>query len=69
MKKIDLSKILLPYVKKKLWIALNPEADRVVGRGKNPKEALDEAKKADIKSPIIFQALPDYSGFAPKTQK
>lgn len=68
-KKVDLSKILLPYSKKKLWVALSPEEDTVVGHGKSPKEALDEAKEKDIESPILLQALSDYSGFVPKTQK
>lgn len=68
-KKVDLTKILLPYSKKKLWVALNSEENRVVGYGKNPQEALNKAKKENIESPILLQALPDYSGFAPKTQE
>ncbi len=69
MKKVDLSKILLPYSKKKLWVALSSGENQVVGCGKNPKEALNEAKEKNIESPILLQALPDYSGFVPKTQK
>ncbi len=68
-KKLNLTKILLPYAKKKLWVALSPEGDKVVGSGKDPKEALEEAKKKRISSPILLQAVPDYSGFVPKTVK
>ena len=70
MKKvIDLTKQLLPYAKKKLWVALSPKHYGVVGTGKDPKEALEEAKKKKVDSPILFQAIPDYSGFVPQTKK
>ncbi len=29
-KKLNLSKILLPYTRKKLWVALSPEGDKVI---------------------------------------
>jgi len=68
-KRLNLTKILLPYVKKKLWVALSPEGDEVVGSGKDPKEALEKARKKKISLPILLQALPDYSGFVPKSEK
>ncbi|KKS15823.1 MAG: hypothetical protein UU71_C0013G0012 [Parcubacteria group bacterium GW2011_GWB1_41_6] len=69
MKKIDLTKILTPYAKKRLWVALAPKGDKIVGSGEGPKEALEKAKQKKIKSPILFQALPDYSGFVPRIKK
>lgn len=68
-KKIDLTKILLPYSKKKLWVALNPKGDKVIASGKDPKEALKKAREKKVKSPILLQALSDYSGFVPKIRK
>jgi len=68
-KKLDLTKILLPYAENKLWVALSPAGDKIAGSGRSPKEALDEAKKKKIFSPILLQALPDYSGFVPKIGK
>jgi len=68
-KKLNLTKILLPYAKKKLWVALSPEGNKVVGSGRDPKEALEKAKKKKVLSPILLQALPDYSGFVPKIEK
>lgn len=69
MKKLNLTKILLPYAKKKLWVALSPKGDKVVGAGKDPGEALEGARKRKIRLPILIQALPDYSGFVPKIGK
>lgn len=68
-KQLNLTKILLPYTKKKLWVALSSKGDKVVGSGKDPKEAVENAKKKKVKFPILLQALPDYSGFVPKTEK
>lgn len=68
MKRIDLTKRLSPYAKKKLWVALSPENYKVVGAGKDPEKALNEAKKRKIKSPILLQALLDYSGFIPSAK-
>lgn len=69
MKTVDLTKILLPYARKKLWVALSPERYKVVGKGKDPKEALNEAKKKKVQSPILLQALSDYSGFVPQVKR
>jgi len=62
-KAIDLTKVLKPYTKKKLWVALSKDYKEVVGKGKTPKEALLEALKKEVESPTLIQALPDYSGF------
>jgi len=64
----DLSKILLPYAKKNLWVALSVDRKRVVGSGKTPKEALKEAKEKKVERPTLLQAIPDYSGFVPFTK-
>ncbi len=60
----DLTKILLPYAKKNLWVALSPDRKKVVGSGKTPKEALKEAEKKRVERPTLLQAIPDYYGFA-----
>ena len=65
----DLTKILLPYAKKNLWVALSEDRKKVVGSGKTPKEALKEAKEKKIERPILLQAIPDYSGFVPFTNR
>lgn len=69
LKKLDLTKILLPYAKKRLWVALSSKGDKVVTSGKDPIEALEKAKKKRARLPILIQAIPDYSGFVPKSQK
>ena len=64
-KSYDLTKIISPYVPKKLWVALSPDRRRVVGSGKTPKEAMAKAKEKKVEKPTIVQAIPDYSGFVP----
>ena len=64
-KTLNLSKLILPYAAKKLWIALSPDNKKVVGSGKTIKEAIEKAKKNKIERPTILQAIPDYSGFVP----
>lgn len=64
-KSYNLTKLLLPYAKERLWVALSPDKKRVVGKGKNLTEALEEAKKNNVEKPTFIQAIPDYSGFAP----
>ncbi len=61
----NLTKILLPYAKDRLWVALSPDRKKVVGSGKTPKEALEETKEKRVERPILLQAIPDYSGFIP----
>lgn len=62
---IDLIKKLLPYAKEKLWVAFSPDYE-IVGTGKDPKEAVERAKEKKVFSPILLQALEDYSGFVPQ---
>jgi hypothetical protein len=61
----NLTKILLPYTQKRLWVALSPDRKKVVGSGKTPKEAFEEAKEKKVERPTLLQAIPDYSGFVP----
>ena len=65
MKKIiDLTKKLLPYARKKFWVALSPDYKRVIAADKELKKVIEEAEKK--KGPfVLIQALPDYSGFVP----
>ncbi len=67
-KSYDLTKILLPYAEKKLWVALSPDRKKVIGSGRNPKEALEEAKESKVEKPTLLQAMPDYSGFVPSVK-
>jgi hypothetical protein len=60
---IDLSEILKPYIKDKLWVALYPDYKDIAGVGKTPKEALEQAKSNKIKNSILIQAVPDYSSY------
>ncbi|MCL4546836.1 MAG: hypothetical protein M1576_03750 [Deltaproteobacteria bacterium] len=62
---IDLSRILKPYAKKDLWVALYPDYKKIAGYGKTLKDALNEAKKNNVNKPFIIKAFSDYSGFAP----
>ena len=64
-KSYNLTKILLPYTRNKLWVALSPDRKKVVGSGKTPKEALEKAKEREIEKPTLLQAISDYSGFVP----
>ena len=64
----DLTKILLPYAKKNLWVALSVDRKKVVGSGKTPREALKEAEEKKVERPTLIQAIPDYSGFVPLTK-
>ncbi len=60
---IDLSKVLKPYIKDRLWVALCPDYKDVAGVGKTPKEALEAAKIKKVENSILIQAVPDYSGY------
>lgn len=68
IKSYDLTKILLPYTEKKLWVALSPDRKKVVGSGETPKEALKGAKEKKVERPTLLQAIPDYSGFVPSVK-
>ena len=60
---IDLSVVLKPYIKDRLWVALYPNYKKVAGIGKTPKEALEQAKCKRVENSILIQAIPDYSCF------
>jgi hypothetical protein len=60
---IDLSNILKPYIRDRLWVALCPDYKSVAGVGKTPKEALEEARSKKIENSILIQAIPDYSSY------
>jgi len=62
-KMIDLTKILKPFAKKKLWVALNSDYTKVSGYGSTPGEAFQNARKNNEENPVLIQALPNYSGF------
>jgi len=63
-KKLNLTKILLPYAKKKLWVALSLDYKKVIAAKKDLRRLIEEAEKK--KKPfVLIQALPDYSGFVP----
>jgi len=63
-KKLNLTKILLPYAKKKLWVALTKDYKKVIAAERDLKKTIEEAEKK--KKPfVLIQALPDYSGFVP----
>lgn len=62
--KINLIKLLKPYTKDKLWVALYPDYSKVAGTGKDPKEAFENANKK-VENPILIQAIPSYEGFVP----
>ena len=64
-KSLNLSKLILPYAARKLWIAFSPDNKKVVGSGKTIKEAIEKAKENQVERPTIIQAIPDYSGFVP----
>ena len=64
MEKADtLATILAPYTKDRLWVALNSERTKVVGKGERLNEALEEARKNKVENPIVITAIPDYSNF------
>ena len=62
-KAYNLAKILDPYTKDRLWVALNSERTEVVGKGKYLNEALEEARKNKVENPVVIKAIPDYSNF------
>lgn len=64
---IDLTKILKPYIKESLWVALDDNHEKVVGSGKTIKEAIDESRGNGNTNPFILKAQENYSGFAPNT--
>ncbi len=63
MENNNLAKILAPYTKDNLWVVLNSDRTKVVGKGTTLKGALEDAKKADSKNTVAMKAIPDSSGF------
>ena len=66
LKEINLTKILKPYEKDRLWVALYPDCSKVAGVGKTFSEALNNAKSKNIGKPVLIKAAADYLDFAPK---
>lgn len=58
---VDLSKILRDY--SNVWLALNPSSMKVVATGKEPKTALEKARKKGIDDPILTKAPRDYGTY------
>ena len=61
----DLRKVLRPYAKGRLWVALTPDLKKVAGSGRTPLSAIEKAREQGVASPTVLRALPDYSGFIP----
>ncbi len=61
IKSIDLSKILEPYSDE--WVALSEDEKKVVGRGKELKQALEEARKQGVDSPIVTKVPKEYGNY------
>jgi hypothetical protein len=59
----NLATILAPYIKDRLWVALDSERTKVVGKGKHLNEALEEARRNNIENPTVIKAIPDYANF------
>ncbi len=62
-RRIDLTKILKPYVKDNLWVALSPNYSKVVATGKDALKVIESAKNKNIKNPVMIKATEDYSSF------
>lgn len=50
---MDFTKVYQKY--KGLWVALSSNENKVVGAGKTPKSAIEEAKKAGVTKPYLFK--------------
>lgn len=57
----DLSKILRPYSDE--WVALSKDETKVVGSGKNLKQALEQAEKNGEEKPIITKVPKEYGSY------
>ena len=58
---MDLSKILDRYSDE--WVAISEDERKVVGSGKKLKEALEEAKKHGVNSPIVTKVPKKYGSY------
>ena len=63
MKNNDLTKILAPYVKKSLWVALSSDRTKVVGEGKTMVEAVKKARENGTSKPSLLKTSFKPSGF------
>lgn len=52
---LDLSAVLR-NAPRDCWLALTQDQSKVVGRGENMREALDEAKKNGVEDPVLIWA-------------
>ncbi len=57
----DLSKILDRYSSQ--WVALEPETNKVVASGVQPKAVLDEARASGTKHPILTRVPKNYGTY------
>jgi len=62
---VDLTKILKPYAKNRLWVALSDDRKSVMGSGRTPLKAIANAKERGVKEPAVLRARFDYSNLAP----
>lgn len=58
---VDLSNILRGY--SNTWLALNPDSMKVVATGREPKTALEKARKQGVEDPILTKAPKDYGTY------
>jgi len=63
--KKNLAELIRPYAKNKLWVALDKKGIKIMGVGKNPREAIDKARKQGVEAPSIIQARLDYGTLIP----
>ena len=61
VKPIDLSKILQSFSDE--WVALSEDEKKVVGSGKKLKEALEEARKHGVSSPVVTKVPKEYGNY------
>ncbi len=61
IKTIDLSKTLKNYSNE--WVALTYNQTKVVGRGKSPREAYNQALAKGEKNPILLRAPKDFGTY------
>ena len=62
-KSYNLTKILGPYAKKNVWLALDASRTKIVGEGSTFEEAVQRAQEKNIKNPTLIKSAPGYSGF------
>lgn len=67
-KRLNLTKILIPYAKRKLWVALSIDYKKVISAHRDLRKVIETTRRK--KKPfVLIQALPDYSGFVPSGKK